>query len=193
MVSLVMRYIIGRPLWWRRPRALGHGMSWYTKVEFWVIVECNGGMFVSFFVAFCLCRRVLECRSFWQQSRSQVSFLQFNGSKFTCHGFRPIAHYCVAIQANTVWFGFDYPSCFNCLSCLLVNIWCHKFLTPRCICSTATSFDKVLNMTKLLNTMLSNLGATSGGGVLGGGTQRKLIVGLGSFGFVSFLLCFLGC
>ena len=35
--------------------------------------------------------------------------------------------------------------------------------------------------------MLSNLGATSGGGVLGGGTHWKLIVGLGSFGFVSFL------
>ena len=65
-------------------------------------------------------------------------------------------------------------------------------MTPRCICRTATSFYKLLNMTKLLNTMLSNLGATSGGGVLGGGTHWKLIVGLGSFGFVSFLLCFLG-
>ena len=66
-------------------------------------------------------------------------------------------------------------------------------MTPRCICSTATSFYKLLlNMTKLLNTMLSNLGATSGGGVLGGGTHWKLIVGLGSFWFVSFLLCFLG-
>ena len=50
----------------------------------------------------------------------------------------------------------------------------------------------MLNMTKLLNYMLSNLGATSGGGVLGGGTHWKLIVGFGSFRFGSFLLCFLG-
>ena len=40
--------------------------------------------------------------------------------------------------------------------------------------------------------MSSNPGATSGGGVLGGGTHLKLIVGLRSLGFVSFLLCFLG-
>ena len=181
-----MRNIIGRPLWWRRPRALGHDMSCYTNVEFWVLAECNGGMFVLFCAAFCLRRRrVLECQSFWQQSRSQALAFEFNGS---C----AMVHYCVAIQANTIWLDFHYPSCFNCLSCLFVDIWCHKDVTPRCICSTATSFYKLLlNMTKLLNTMLSNLGATSGG-VLGGGTHWKLIVGLGSFGFVSFLLCSLG-
>ena len=50
-----------------------------------------------------------------------------------------IVHYCVAIQANTIWLDLHYPSCFNCLSCLFVNIWCHKLVTPRCICRTATS------------------------------------------------------
>ena len=45
-----------------------------------IFARCNREMLVLFFVTFCLGRRVLECQSFWQQSRSQVLAFELKGS-----------------------------------------------------------------------------------------------------------------
>ena len=82
----------------------------YCGVQWWYVCV--------FFVAFCLRRRVLECRSFWQRSRSQVFFgvfFQFNGSYaiVSSHLFTTAWP-----SQKTAWCDFDYLFCFNCLSCL---------------------------------------------------------------------------